>query len=1518
MAFATKHREKAAAEPGPAHRKPQHAPEVPHRTAVGVPVFLQRSSSASSASSSAASASMESDGGSPALAGPAPSSSGHPLFQTPLAVGGVDDPAEHQADAVAAAVTAAPPASAAPSSSTARVAPTAPGAAASSSVLRREPSASPVSTPGARPAVPSSESPLPGHGPGTSMSARTRGTLESRLGVDLGAVRVHRGPAAHEAAAALGARAFAAGSHIWLGRGESEEDVGLMAHETAHVLQQDGVVRRAPAAAPPAGAKKGAPKGDKGGAAKGGEKGGAPPAAAPVPMQMPEPPAGMSADERARLESVQQSNTEVAETAASLPPAEEQTADARGAVTEPAAETEARSQEDVVATLDEREPPSPEIEELCERIRTVIRERRPPNEDRLVEAQPDEMARQAGTQVQGDVQGEADRVAGSYDSMDSPPAGNPEQTGEPLETPAAGVDARPADASGAAPDAVPAENVSLEADTAASAQQIEDAGMNGEVAAEAARGDPDGPIAEARGAQGELAETARRDPAQVMRQQREALSRAEADMAQLQAGALEVLRAARSGTVRSTSGQQAQMVGSEEQMRQQAGERSRALFADAQTRVNALLEPLPRTAMARWDAGKEILAEEFKQSLAEVKRWIDERHAGIGGALVAGLDYLTGLPDWVVRAYDRAEQRFGDGICSLAREISRDVNTAVAACEAIVTEARRQISELFASLPASLQEWARGEQARLGEQLDGLRNRATEARTSLNRDLVQRAGSAVQEAREQIHALRQAAGGLLGRIRDAVGRFLDDPAKFIIDGLLSLVGIDPSAFWALVARVQQVVHDIADNPMGFANNLMRGIAQGFRQFFANIGTHLLNGFMGWLFGGLAAAGITIPRDLSLKSIVTFVLQLMGITWARIRQVLARHVGERNIALLERAYELVSTLIEKGPEGIFEMIQERLNPQQIIDQIIQAGISYLTERLITMVSVRIMGMLNPAGAIAQAIEAIYRVLKWVFENAARIFQFVEAVVGGMAAIVAGNIGGMANAVERALATLIAPVIDFLADYMGFGDLPERIKETIEGFQAWVMGHIDRAVGWLVERARALLARMGIGGQQDRPGQQRPGENQVGETVPFSAAGEGHRLWVQVEGSRATLMVASGNPGAVATRLDDWVNRVRNLPEEAGPEGGEKPRDKAMRLIREARALDTNGDRTAEQLVRATQASAAGPGTAPAQPGAGGSAAGGAGAQLSQQERDLADRLRQLFELFGETGRLNHPIWQLIGVQLVVRGLGDARDARTGPAVPAGYSINAPAPRYKMHIQKTQAPDRDNRPEVHLDTDGKLQVGPARPIPATEARKIEEYQKVLRAAHITTGWPTTEDADEYRGLVRDLVVGQYSGRSRLPALDHDILNPVIVGTQYNRIIGEIFEIWVGRNLTGVVRENAPRFLLKTADGGLQERVADARVEGTDTLVEVKAISNAAPPTTEHRAQMRDYARIVTPPKVAWLRKSGNTFENVFFSTVRYVLNNRGVMLAWKDDLTNILGGALETDPDYRTTEPGDEEE
>lgn len=86
-------------------------------------------------------------------------------------------------------------------------------------------------------------------GPGAPLMPGVRELLESRMGVDLGLVRLHTGTGAERATAALGARAFTHGGDIWLGRGESAADTRLVAHEAAHVVQQGAAAAQAPSTA---------------------------------------------------------------------------------------------------------------------------------------------------------------------------------------------------------------------------------------------------------------------------------------------------------------------------------------------------------------------------------------------------------------------------------------------------------------------------------------------------------------------------------------------------------------------------------------------------------------------------------------------------------------------------------------------------------------------------------------------------------------------------------------------------------------------------------------------------------------------------------------------------------------------------------------------------------------------------------------------------------------------------------------------------------------------------------------------------------------------------------------------------------------------------------------------------------------------------------------------------------------------------------------------------------------------
>jgi hypothetical protein len=856
-----------------------------------------------------------------------------------------------------------------------------------------------------------------------------------------------------------------------------------------------------------------------------------------VALHMPPPPSGASKATVQRIQGVQSRAGGKAAAQADLPSAEKQVRAAQQAVTSPEAERAGKAQAELIAAVNAA--PSPEIVALCERIRQVIRDRRPVDEDALDAADPEAEAKAAGDQLNTTVQSETQQVQDNYAAVNAAPGAPPVPKAPDLGPQPAAAATPAINATAATPDAVPAESLSLDQDAAAARQKAEDAGM----ATAPAQLVQNGPIAEARAAQGELDETAKEGPAQLIARQAEALGKAEADMASLGAEALVALTRSRHGTAKGAEGRQRGMVGSEESMRAAAGNQAGAAFGRAQVAVQALLKDLPKKALDEWEQAKKLLVEKFKADLAIVKQRVDERHAGVGGAIVGVWDSWTGLPGWATDAYTRAETNFADGVIEKLLAISTKVNAVIAACTQIIDGARAEIAKIFADLPESLRGWATQEQAKFDGQLNQLQAEANATRDGFNKDLKQQASAAVNEVRTEIAELRKKAGGLVGRIADAVKRFADDPAKFILEGLLELLGIPPAAFYAVIAKIKKAMKDIARDPLGFGENLLKGLGQGFSQFFDNFGTHMIRGFLTWLLGDLK--GVELPKDLSLKSIGGFFLQLMGITWPNIREILVNRVGAKNVALIERVWSLVSLLIEQGPAGIVEMIKEKLDPQKIVDQIIEMAVDYMVTAIAKQVAVRLLLMFNPAGAIIQALEAIYKVLKWVFQNAARIFRLVETVVNGIADVVAGNVGGFAKAVENALGMLIPPVIAFLADFFSLGDLPKIVSEQVKKMQKWVLGLIDQAIGWIIEKGKALLAAMGIG-KKDEKKAGGAFDGKIGDTVHWTAEEESHELWIDDAGGEPQVMMASEQKGPVKTKLAGYATQAKTIKGPGAPD------------------------------------------------------------------------------------------------------------------------------------------------------------------------------------------------------------------------------------------------------------------------------------------------------------------------------------------------------------------------------------
>ncbi len=110
------------------------------------------------------------------------------------------------------------------------------------------PSSSPPSANPARTArKPASPPPvtmsLPVASAGAPLAGQVAGPISASLGVDVSPIRLHSDSTSATASSALGARAFTVGNHIFLGARERATDLPLIAHEVAHVVQQQHAPR---------------------------------------------------------------------------------------------------------------------------------------------------------------------------------------------------------------------------------------------------------------------------------------------------------------------------------------------------------------------------------------------------------------------------------------------------------------------------------------------------------------------------------------------------------------------------------------------------------------------------------------------------------------------------------------------------------------------------------------------------------------------------------------------------------------------------------------------------------------------------------------------------------------------------------------------------------------------------------------------------------------------------------------------------------------------------------------------------------------------------------------------------------------------------------------------------------------------------------------------------------------------------------------------------------------------------
>jgi hypothetical protein len=619
----------------------------------------------------------------------------------------------------------------------------------------------------------------------------------------------------------------------------------------------------------------------------------------------------------------------------------------------------------------------------------------------------------------------------------------------------------------------------------------------------------------------------------------------------------------------------------------------RSQYQDAETEAQSEVDSGEREAEARRrEAERE----------AEDRSWWDRAVDFVKSAFEALTSALNAIFDAVRAAINRildAVIALAERLIDLAADFIHSVIDAFAAVLHALVDTL--LADLFPELAAAL-------------------NEAIDTAVAVAHEAVNQAAEALKAGvRAVMEGLRGALNAVLNAFQAAVQLAVNMVqaaltgdwaalARMAFEAVLRVAGIDPAEIYAFIGRAQETLQMIIDDPMQFLSNALDALLEGIRMFAGNFLQHLQAGIIGWLTGALGSAGITLPERFDLMGVINLVLQILGLTWDRLREKAVRLIGEENVQRLEFVASYIQTLIEGGWDALIERIMGDL--ASLRDQVLEGIKSFLLERIVMAAITKLATMFNPVGAIVQLIITAYNLFTFLRDQLQRIIEVVRTIVDGIGDIVRGIIQPAAARVEEVLARLLPIVIDLLARVLGLGNVSRRVQEIIER----VRQTVDRAIDRLIER---VLAMFRGGGGEGAGDEGSPGEEEgaadgapagdVGERLPINVPGaETHHLYVDVRGADARVMVQS-EPRTVDQLHALWSRQADSLTPEANQE-------RARTLLGQ---LDTK-ENVADRAADAVAAAAAAPAGQALQ----------ARDQVLDAERDMVSLLRDLFQLFAE--------------------------------------------------------------------------------------------------------------------------------------------------------------------------------------------------------------------------------------------------------------------------------------------------
>ncbi|WP_028982277.1 hypothetical protein [Sporocytophaga myxococcoides] len=583
-----------------------------------------------------------------------------------------------------------------------------------------------------------------------------------------------------------------------------------------------------------------------------------------------------------------------------------------------------------------------------------------------------------------------------------------------------------------------------------------------------------GDLFEAKKIQKDIDKKAKEEPGNLRAEEKELHGKNEAELQKKEAdekGKMEKERAAGLGSAR---GSQVGTKGSLEDKKKEVTDHINKIYEDVNKQVQDKLTKLKTDSLAAFDREEAAASSAFENNVnTKMDKFKDERYSGVGGKFNKVRDWFLGIDDLpeVKQIFEEEKAIYITRIDGAISKIINDSQKVIDECKTLIANARKEIEEYVKGLSPALQKIGEEAEKEIKKKLDELDEKVNKAAEELKEELAKKRAEAIANIDKKIEKMKEEMSGFLSKMGD----LLVDAALKFFKWALETAGHSADEIMGIINKGKAVLTAVVSDPIQFLKNLAAAVGGGVKNFGANIMKHLGEGFMNWLTGQLNSLPIQLPERFDLKGIVSLTLQVLGLTYASLRSKLSNKVGEDKVQMAETGVEMMMEVKEKGPIAMYDMMADKAD--SIKNEFIEGAKEWAITNMIKQGLIRLATMINPAGAIVQAVLGIYNGVIFLVNNWDRILAFVNSVFDSIAAIASGAISQASAFVEKTMAQTIPLILDFIAQQLNLSGIAERITKIIHRIRKPIDQVIDKVIDFITNKVKKIAGKL-LGKDKDK--------------------------------------------------------------------------------------------------------------------------------------------------------------------------------------------------------------------------------------------------------------------------------------------------------------------------------------------------------------------------------------------------------------------------------------------------------